>query len=159
MDRNAFDSLVRGFGSRRSRRAAVRGLAAGLLGLGAAKGAAAQVGIQARTCGQFCEGDAQCNAGLQCGATSERCFAIPDSRTHCNGNGDCSRTFETCKSNGRCVNTVAPVDCAECRRDGDCEVAGTRCVDGRCLEPECTVDDDCRRRERCNGNGRCVDRN
>ena len=158
MDTNAFDALVRGFGTRGSRRAAVMGLAAGLFGLGTAKSAAAPVGVEALTCGQYCEEDAECNAGLRCGAASEECVKIPNSKQHCNDNGDCPAIYETCKSNGRCANTLAPKDCPECRKDGDCAVTGAHCIDGLCLEPECTSDDDCRRRERCNGKGRCVDR-
>jgi hypothetical protein len=157
MDRNAFDALVRGFGSRRSRRAAAKGLAAGLLGLGTARGAAARVRPEALACGEFCGGDAECNAGLRCGADSEQCFAVPDSKTRCNSNGDCAADYETCNANGRCANTVAPDGCAECRRDGDCAEAGARCTDGLCVAPECAADTDCRRRERCR-RGRCVAR-
>src|SRR5918997_22876 len=107
MDKNAFDAVVRGFGSRQSRRSALMGLAAGFLGLGAAKGTAAQFGAEALTCGQFCKGDAECNAGLRCGADSRRCFAIPDSKTRCNSNGDCPANYETCNNNDRCINTLA----------------------------------------------------
>ena len=132
MDRNAFDTLVRGFGSRQSRRSALMGLAAGLFGLGAAKGAAAQVGIAARTCGQFCRRDADCNFGLRCGAASEECFAIPSSKTRCTGNSDCPRRYETCNANERCINTLAGPDCPECRRNADCP-GDARCRDnGTC---------------------------
>jgi hypothetical protein len=163
MDERRFDELTKALvAPKPSRREALRRLAGGVLatvfgGL-ALEEASAQVGIEARTCNQFCRGDAECNAGLQCGAVSEQCFAIPDSRTRCDGNGDCSRNFETCNRNNRCVNTLAPDGCDECRRHGDCEAAEARCVDGRCLEPECTVNDDCRRGERCNRDRQCVDR-
>jgi hypothetical protein len=164
MDERRFDQLAKALGAATpSRREALRRVAGGALatvfgGL-ALEEASAQLGSKARTCGQFCQGDGDCNAGLQCGATSERCFAIPDSRDNCSGNGDCSRNFETCKNNRRCVNTLAPKDCEECRKDGDCEVEGARCNDGRCLEPECETDEDCRPRERCNARRRCVDDN
>lgn len=163
MDDRRFDELTKALvAARPSRREALRRLAGGALatvfgGL-ALEEASAQVGTEARTCGQFCGADADCNAGLQCGAVSGKCFAIPDSRTRCNGNGDCPRNYETCNRNGRCINTVAPDDCDECRKNGDCEVADALCVDGRCLEPECTTNDDCRRHERCNANRQCVDR-
>jgi len=134
MDERRFDALTKALvAARPSRREALRRLAGGALatvfgGL-ALKEASAQVGIEARTCGQFCGGSGDCNAGLHCGAASGRCVAIPSSKSRCNGNGDCPRNYETCNSRGRCINTLA--DCEECRANGDC-AAGQRCRRGRC---------------------------
>src|SRR5918994_6657534 len=143
MDERRFDELTKALvAAKPSRREALRRLAGGALatvfgGL-ALEGAAAQdVGTEALTCGQFCQGD-ECNAGLRCGAASDRCIAIPDSKDRCNSNGDCTRNFETCNRNNRCINTVAPDTCAECRANGDCTGAGERCINGRCVVPECT---------------------
>jgi hypothetical protein len=162
MDDRRFDELTKALvAAKPSRREALRRLAGGALatvfgGL-ALEEASAQVGIEARTCLQFCNKNRPCNAGLHCGAASEQCFAIPSSKERCSGNGDCNRNYETCSSRNRCINTLAG-GCRECRRDGDCLEANARCRDGRCRKPECNSDNDCRRRERCNGKGRCVDR-
>ena len=156
MDKNAFDALVRGLGAGRSRRTALKGLAAGLFGLGIGREAKAQVGGEALVCRQFCDSDADCNAGLRCGKASDQCFAVPDTRKRCNGNSDCPVRYEICGSNGRCQNTQ---NCFECKRDGDCANADQSCRDGRCVvvKPQCNDDDDCRRVERCE-NRRCVSR-
>ena|ERR671910_2550821 len=162
MDERRFDELTKALvAAKPSRREALRRLAGGALaavfgGVAVEEASAQRVGIELRTCDQRCNGDTECNAGLQCGVETGRCFAIPDSRDECRGNLDCTRDWETCNNNGRCVNTVAPSDCAECLRTGDCE--GTRiCNNGRCIVPECTSNDDCRRRQRCR-QGRCVNR-
>jgi hypothetical protein len=165
MDDRRFDELTKALVAEKpSRRDALRRLAGGALaavfGGVAIEGVSAQrVGIEARTCGQRCDTDAQCNAGLQCGEITGRCFAIPDSRNSCTGNGDCTRNFETCNNNDRCVNTVAPTDCDECSRTGDCEDAGRICSNGRCIIEECRDSGDCGRpdRWRCR-NGRCIRR-
>jgi hypothetical protein len=160
MDERRFDALTKSLvAAKPSRREALRHLAGGALatvfGGVALEGASAQrVGIAARTCGQRCDLDSQCNAGLQCGDASEECVAIPSSKTNCTGNGDCSRNYETCNNNGRCINTVAA--CDECFRNGDCEEANTICSNGRCIEAECTDAADCGNpnRWRCR-NGLC----
>lgn len=136
MDDRRFDELTKALvAAKPSRREALRRLAGGALatvfgGL-ALEEASAQVGIEARTCGQVCRRDADCNFGLRCGAASEECFALPSSRTRCTGNSDCPRRYETCNANDRCINTVAGRDCPECRRDRDCP-GDARCRDGRC---------------------------
>jgi hypothetical protein len=166
MDDRRFDELTKALvAAKPSRREALRRLAGGALATvfaGVAfEGASAQrVGIAARTCGQRCESNGQCNAGLQCGETTRRCFAIPDSREPCTGNGDCDLNYETCNRNERCINTVAPSDCDECEKTGDCEGSDTICSNRRCIERECTVNSDCPHpnRQRCR-QGRCVNRN
>jgi hypothetical protein len=160
MDEQRFDELTKALvAAKPSRREALRRLAGGALaavfgGVALEEVSAQDVGTEALTCGQFCRSDAECNAGLQCGDASERCVAIPDSRKRCNSNGDCTQEFETCNSRDRCVNTVAPSDCPDCRAHGDC-AAGERCDNGRCIEAECTRDRQCRRNERCR-RYRCV---
>ncbi len=160
MDERRFDDLTKALvAAKPSRREALRRLAGGALatvfgGL-ALEEASAQFRTEARTCGQRCDLDAQCNAGLRCGTASHECFAITSSKQTCTGNGDCTRNYETCNNNGRCINTVG--DCDECSRDGDCVGSGTICSNGRCIQG-CTSDTDCRRRERCR-RGRCVNRN
>jgi hypothetical protein len=161
MDDRRFDALTKALVvAKPSRREALRRLAGGALatvfgGL-ALEEASAQVGIAAKTCGQFCEIHDDCNAGLRCGAATDRCFAIPDSRERCDGNGECELRYETCSRNGRCVNSLAPGDCPECRRSGDCEGADRICDNGRCIERECTEHADCGNPERwrCR-DGRC----
>ena len=163
MDDRRFDELTKALvATRPSRRETLRRLTGGALaavfgGL-AIEGASAQFGTEARMCGQFCRRDTDCNAGLQCGEASEECFAIPDSKDRCSGNGECVKRYETCNRNDRCINTVAPDDCDECRQDRDCNEAGARCKDRKCVAAECRNNDDCRRNEKCR-RGRCVDRN
>jgi len=166
LDEQRFDALTKVLGAAKpSRREALRRLAGGALaavfgGLALEGASARRVGIEARTCGQRCDLDTQCNAGLQCGAATGRCFAIPDSRETCTGNGDCIENYETCNNNGRCINTVAPSDCDECEKTGDCEGTNKICSNGRCIVRECTVNSDCPHpnRQRCR-QGRCVNRN
>ena len=162
MDERRFDALTKALAAAKpSRREALRRLAGGALatafgGLALERTSAQEVGIEAKTCGQGCTADDQCNAGLQCGEVSQECFAIRDSRDDCDNNGECTSNFETCNDNGKCVNTVAPSGCDECNRNGDCEDAERICVNGRCIV-ECRDNDDCPRRRRCR-DGRCVRR-
>jgi hypothetical protein len=136
MDDRRFDELTKTLvAAKPSRREALRHLAGGALatvfgGLALEEASARRVGIELRTCGQRCDTDAQCNAGLRCGQDSGKCNAILSSKSNCSGNGECSRNFETCNNNGRCINTVAS-GCPECRENGDC-ATDQRCRDGRC---------------------------
>jgi Cys-rich repeat protein len=177
MDSKMFDALTRGFGAQRSRRAALKSLAAGLMGLGVAKSASAQVGIERATCGQSCSSSTDCNAGLRCSRPNNRdgiCVAIADSRDTCNRNINCERDYELCR-NDRCVNQSTcnrchvtadcPTgevcrngNCGGCDRDGQCP-SGEVCRNGRCERDRdsCRSDRDCRKRERCRRN-RCVRR-
>src|SRR5215211_4772681 len=112
MDDRRFDALTKALvAAKPSRREALRRLAGGTLatvfGSVAVKGASAQVGIELKTCDGVCTADAQCNAGLRCGETSEECFAIPNSKDPCDNDGDCTNNYETCNNNDKCVNTVA----------------------------------------------------
>ena len=154
MDRNLFDTVVRGFAPRRSRRAALKALAAAAFGLGVAREAGAQPGAELAACENRCNADSDCNAGFRCGLGSRRCFAIPDSRRRCGANIQCPNNWEICNRNDRCVNQMK---CDECQRNGDCPT-GQKCRNGSCEVPECTTNSDCRRREKCR-RGRCVDRN
>ena len=165
MDERRFDELTKALiAAKPSRRAALRRLAGGALatvfGGFALEQASAQVGIEARTCDQLCNKNSDCNAGLQCGDDTGRCFAIPDSKEPCTGNGDCDLNFETCNRNERCINTLAPSDCDECEVSGDCEGTDKTCSNGRCFDRECTANSDCPHpnRQRCR-QGRCVRRN
>jgi len=153
MDGKTFDVLARGFGSRRSRRDAVKGLAAGLFGLAGARTAAAQVGGELLGCGATCANDGQCNAGLRCSKRSNRCISRGDSFTRCNTGLDCPLNYEVCKD-GRCVNQEVCI-AAGCGRDADC-AAGEVCRNGTCIRGNsCNNNDDCPRDRRCRG-GRCV---
>jgi hypothetical protein len=163
MDQRRFDELTKALvAAKPSRRDALRRLAGGALatvfGGVVIEKAAAQAGIELKTCGQVCTVDTQCNAGLRCGTASEECFAIPDSRDPCDNNGDCDLNYETCNNNGKCVNTVAPSGCDECDRNGDCEGTDMICSNGKCIERECTDNSDCGRNKKCK-NGKCVKRN
>jgi hypothetical protein len=161
MDERRFDELTKALvAAKPSRRVALRRLAGAALvtvfGGVALEGASAQrVGTEARTCGQGCSSNAQCNAGLQCGAGSGECVAKPDSEEKCTGNGDCPLDYETCNNNGKCVNTVA--DCDECRENDDCEGTDV-CKDGSCRKRECEVNNDCGKNKKCK-NGKCVKKN
>jgi len=164
MDDRRFDALTKALvAAKPSRREALRRLAGGALatvfGGVALEGASAKVRIEAKTCGQVCDIDSDCNVGLQCGAESLECFAIPDTRNNCDNNGDCNSRNETCNGNGKCVNTVAPSDCKECRKNNDCEESGTKCINGSCVVPECTDNSDCGKNKKCNNKGECVKKN
>lgn len=173
MDNKTFDALTRSFGTQRSRRDALKSLVAGLFGLGIARGASAQVGVERATCGQSCSDSADCNAGLRC--SGRICVRIADSRDSCRRNIDCDRDFEICR-NDRCENqstcdrcgstTDCPSGqacrngrCGDCSRDSQCRNDEV-CRNGRCERDRdrCNSDRDCRRRERCR-RGRCVRRN
>jgi hypothetical protein len=160
MDERRFDELTKALvAAKPSRRVALRRLAGAALvtvfGGVALKGASAQrVGTEARTCGQGCSSNAQCNAGLQCGAGSGECVAKPDSEEKCTGNGDCPLDYETCNNNGKCVNTVG--NCKECGKNGDCET-GRICSNGSCIK-ECKDNSDCGKNKKCK-NGKCVKKN
>ncbi len=174
MDNNRFDALTRGFGVQRNRRDALKGLAAGLLGIGFARGASAQISAERATCGQPCTSSTDCNSGLQCSRPSDRdgiCILIADSRTSCNRNSNCDREYELCRD-GRCVNqgvcarcnvsADCPTgqicnsgECGGCTRDGQCP-NNEICRGGRCERDRngCRNDSDCRKQERCR-NGQC----
>lgn len=179
MDGKTFDALTRGLGIQRNRRDALKSLAAGLIGLGGARSASAQVSIERSTCGQSCNTTrADCNSGLRCSSssgTNGQCVAIIDSRDSCSGNIGCGRDYEVCRS-GRCVNQSTCTrcnvnadcpsgencrngNCGGCQQDRDCP-SGDVCRNGRCERDvdECTANSDCRRDERCR-RGRCVRRN
>ena len=185
MDNKTFDALTRGFGTQRNRRDALKAFAAGLLGLGVARDAAAQVSAERANCGQpcrnisgeNCEGNDCCNAGLRCSGTGNDaiCVREPDSASTCSRNVNCTRNFELCR-NGRCRNQVVcdrcrvtedcPAgqacrngNCGDCNRDRDCR-SNEVCRNGRCERGrnECQSNSDCPRRRRCR-NGRCVRRN
>ena len=161
MDERRFDALTKALvAAKPSRREALRRLAGGALatvfGGVALEGASAQVGIEAKTCGQVCTAHTDCNAGLRCGEASDRCVAIPDSKDPCDSNGDCDLNYETCNRNEKCINTLAPSDCPECRENGDCAGTDEICSNGRCIDRECTDAADCGNpnRWRCR-NGLC----
>jgi hypothetical protein len=160
MDERRFDALTKALvAAKPSRREALRRLAGGALatvfGSLALKGASAQdFGIAARTCGQGCNDDNECNAGLRCATGSDKCLAIPDSEEKCTGNGDCPLDYETCNNNGKCVNTVG--NCKECGKNGDCET-GRICSNGSCIK-ECKDNSDCGKNKKCK-NGKCVKKN
>jgi hypothetical protein len=163
MDERRFDELTKALvAAKPSRRVALRRLAGGALatvfGSVALKGAAARrVGIEAKSCGQVCDINSDCNVGLQWGEASLECFAIPDTRGKCDNNGDCGSRNETC-NNGKCVNTVAPSGCKECKKNNDCEESGTTCSNGSCIKSECTQSSDCGKNKKCK-NGKCVKKN
>jgi hypothetical protein len=164
MDERRFDELTKALvGAKPSRREALRRLAGGALatvfGGVTLEGASARrrrVGIERSTCGQNCSDNNECNAGLQCGEISLECFAIPNSRADCSRNVNCTRDYETCNDNDKCVNTVAPKDCKECIKNGDCEDSGRVCsADHRCIVPDCTDNNECGKNKKCR-KGECV---
>jgi hypothetical protein len=163
MDERRFDELTKALvGAKPSRREALRRLAGSALatvfGSVVLEGASAQrVGIAAKTCGQVCTADGDCNFGLRCGAGSDECVAILPSKDPCDNNGDCDLRYETCNNNnGKCVNTVA--NCDQCFENDDCEGAGTKCIDGKCVVPDCTDNSDCGKNKKCR-KGECVRKN
>ena len=176
MDSTTFDALTRRFGAQRNRRDAVKAFVAGLVSLGFAQGAAAQVSPERSNCGQPCEGNNNnCNAGLICsGSGSDSiCVRKPDTRNTCDRNINCSDNFELCR-NGRCINqsncgrcrvtedcpsgeVCRNGNCGECRRDRQCP-ARQICRNGRCKRGggrSCDRNSDCPRRKKCR-RGRCV---
>jgi Cys-rich repeat protein len=176
MDSKTFDALTRRFWAQRNRRDAVKALAAGLVSLGFARDAAAQVSAERSNCGQPCEGsNNNCNAGLICsGSGSDSiCVRKPDTRNTCDRNINCSDNFELCR-NGRCINqsncgrcrvtedcpsgeVCRNGNCGECRRDRQCP-ARQVCRNGQCKRSggrSCNRNSDCSRRKKCR-RGRCV---
>ncbi len=153
MDKNVFDTVVRGFAPRRSRRDALKGLAAAALGLGVVREASAQPGAQRATCGQRCNKDDDCNAGLRCGTGSNRCYRKPHSKTRCGSNIQCTNNWEICNKNDRCINGLQR-NCDECGRNGDCP-SGQKCRNGACQAPQCSSNKDCNGKKKCR-KGRCV---
>ena len=183
MDNKTFDALTRRFGTQRNRRDAVKAFAVGLLGLGVARDAGAQVTAERLTCNQRCNSDGDCNAGLRCSRHSGsdgRCVRIADSEVSCTSNSQCDRDYERCDNNRRrCVNTLQTAcnvcnvnddcrsgevcrnnTCGNCTRDRQCP-SNQVCRNGRCERGgrnDCRRNSDCPRRRRCR-NGRCVRRN
>ena len=182
MDNKTFDALTRRFGVQRNRRDAVKAFVGGLVGLGIARDAGAQVTAERALCGQQCDGrDDFCNAGMRCskssgtGSNGGICVRRRDTNTTCSRNTQCSDPSEVCR-NEKCVNIttctrcVDNVDCpagrvcrngncGECTRDAQCP-AREICRNGRCERDRnsCSRDRDCPRRRQCR-NGRCVRRN
>jgi hypothetical protein len=150
MDREMFDSLTRGVGRDCTRRSALAGLAAGVLGLGFASKVAAQV--ETERCGkpdEPCFRNTDCCTGLKCrGANpdfneSGRCVDKGGSR--CYSDRDCNRD-ERCIKN-RCTRDD------QCRQDTDCRIENI-CSRGRCVSG-CRGNQDCKKKNYCD-RGRCV---
>jgi hypothetical protein len=151
MDRETFDALTRGIGKQCTRRSALAGLAAGVLGLGAAKRVAAEVSVE--SCGDYgdkCLSNTDCCTGLKCKGgdrtTGQVGRCVDKNAKKCRADQDCKRS-ERCVR-GRCESKD------ECSRDNDCKL-GTICSRGRCVNG-CRGNSDCPRNEFCD-RGRCIE--
>jgi hypothetical protein len=171
MDRRRFDDMTRVLGGRIGRRAALRGLAAALLGGAVAVPAVAQAANRSRTCrwaGQACLQHGQC-CSQQCDTarTTPRarrnrcvcpeglatcgghCVGVDSDTTHCGGCFQrCGRGADVCV-NGQC----------QC---GDGEICDgplvDRCIDGACVCGKGGDACDADRADQCaNGFCRCGD--
>lgn len=149
MDGNRFDDLSRRLAVGVTRRRALKGVAAGLLGalgLRAAAGDAAQV-TQARCGNVTCKNNpGRCNDGCVCCEYRNSQGRVTNSR--CRPPGTCAPGTEACPRGQRfCANLGR---CAECCGEGDCGPDGV-CLEESCCLPrtfcqdgECgTVDDGC----------------
>lgn len=150
MDRETFDSLTRGVGKTCTRRSALAGLMAGVLGLGVAKQVAAEVSTEKCAApGERCFRNTDCCSGLKCKGgnpdTGQSGNCVDKNGSRCRRDGDCRRD-ERC-DNGRCKRDD------ECRRDNDCKL-GNICKSGRCVSG-CRGNSDCPRSEFCD-RGRCM---
>lgn len=157
MDSTTFDALTRGVGAACTRRRALGGIAAGVLGLAAARTAAEAV--ETAGCakkGDDCLNNYGCCSGLKCKVEGKeeigRCVDKNNSDDRCKRDSDC-RKGEVCK-NKRCKNKGSGSgdgrDGDKCNDNDDCR-SGLRCKKGRCRD-----DDKCgRERDRCKTNGDC----
>ena len=115
MDSRTFDALTRGVGSRASRRIALQGLVAGLLGLSISRSVAAQTdeavsaerGCRVKRCkkntlGQNCldnrgnPRNRNCCQGLKCSNTRGRCVwknGHGGGGDYCRNSNDCNQDF------------------------------------------------------------------
>ncbi len=150
MDRELFDSLTRGVGKECTRRNALAGMIAGVLGLGVAGRVAAEVSTAAcGDSGESCLRNTDCCSGLKCrggdpnSGTVGQC--VSKSGGKCRSNYDC-RGGEACIK-GRCTNQD------QCRRDSDCKIENI-CTRGRCVSG-CHGNQDCKKKNYCD-RGRCV---
>jgi hypothetical protein len=160
MDGRTFDVLVKGTGRDCTRRRALAGLAAALIGLPAARKAAAQV--ETAGCakkGDDCLNNYGCCEGLKCRIDRPdldppigTCVNKNNSDKKCREDRDC-KNGERCK-NGKCKNKNSDGGNGDkgdrCNNDNDCK-SGLRCKDGKCKdENNCGREDD-----RCRTNGDC----
>lgn len=144
MDADRFDRLARRLGTTNSRRAALKGLAAG--GLGAALGllgrreAGADHGCRHngrrctsafQCCSGACKNGACCkSAGASCSAGSQCCSGRCKDGTCCNGLGKaCSANEECCA--GGCNNACCKLPGASCTADSECCAGGCE-ANGTC---------------------------
>ena len=157
MDGRTFDVLVKRAGQACTRRRALSGLAAALVGLPAAKRAAAQVEVAACSKkGDNCFTNYACCEGLKCripeGDEFGQCIDKNDSDRKCRDDRDC-RKGERCK-NGRCKNKNSKDGNGNkgdrCNTNNDCK-SGLRCKDGKCKD-----ENSCGREgDRCQSSGDC----
>ncbi|MFM9105789.1 MAG: hypothetical protein ACKOWF_03735 [Chloroflexota bacterium] len=157
MDARVFDVLVRGAAQACTRRRAVVGLAAALLGLPAAERAAVSaVSAGCSKKGDNCFTNYACCEGLKCriarGDEYGQCVNKNDSNRRCRDDEDCRRG-ERCKRN-RCKNRNRRNGEGNkgdrCNNDNDCR-SGLRCERDRCKN-----DGRCGREgDRCRRNGDC----
>lgn len=114
MDSNAFDKLTQGFGREADRRTALKGLAAGLLGVGATRAVVASAqedgvedgGPSIESCGiknEGCFRNTDCCQGLKCrGAKGGTVSGSCDFKNSSGGRGDWCRKDKDCKRNLEC---------------------------------------------------------
>jgi hypothetical protein len=160
MDDLRFDRLARRLGATTGRRAALKGLAAGLLGVGLA-------GRAEVTLGARCDRNRDCGNNERC--CGNRCRDILNDRRHCGGcNNNCRGSGTRICRNGGCYfqcrgaqdgvcDLNACGDLCGCNfldADNDvCEFIGERCADLRI----CNNDNQCPVGRICLNDGCCGD--
>lgn len=114
MDSNSFDSLTRGIGRATDRRTALKGLAAGLLGVGAVRASSVSAqddggdvgGPSIEACGirnDNCFRNTDCCQGLKCrGTNGGRQAGYCDFKNGSGGKGDWCNKDKDCKRNLVC---------------------------------------------------------
>lgn len=157
MDGKTFDALTRGVGADCTRRRAIGGILAGVLGLAATRDAAQAV--ETAKCakkGDDCLRNSDCCSGLKCdlsgGGKIGECIDKNNSDDRCRDDRDC-RKGERCV-NKRCKNKGSGDgdgrEGDKCNDNDDCR-SGLKCKKGRCRD-----DDKCGREgDRCQTNGDC----
>ncbi len=145
MDGHSFDNITKAFATAKSRRQAIKAIAAGVAGgalslIGVSKAA----GRQCREIGDQCRSNAEC-CHRYCDSVSSTCLC-PAGLT-CNPSGQCREPGDNCRANADCCLGVCTTDtfqCAcpsgvpgcsdsgQCREVGDNCSASAECCSGFC---------------------------
>ncbi len=170
MDSQRFDGLARALGAGASRRSIVKGIAAGLFGLGAGRVAIRSAGATDLPCSNL---TGPCGVNQECctsDLTCEGSFCLSSQGGACMNSGDCAGGLDCISSEDPtfscdfaqpsqaaitcvCGTFVQCVVADDCIPDVSSAGALLLCCDGTCATGECCADADCT----TEANGACVD--